>query len=395
MTGEIEGGEVMRAEDIKKVSVIGAGQMGSGIAEVALIAGYRVSLRDIREGLVKQGVALIDESLRKLISKKLVSEKQYNRITKELLHTSVDLEEALRDADLVIEAVPEDLSLKKQVFRDLDKFSPKRAIMATNTSTMSVTEISLATKRPENVFGLHFFNPPVLMKLVEVIKGDHTSEETMRTGYRFCLKIDKIPVRVEKDIPGFIVNRVQAPSGALLGAMVDRGIATPEEIDALIRKQGKPMGPFELLDFTGIDISYNARNYFAKAISPDLAPFKLMKAKVQAGEYGKKTGRGFYDWSKGRPEIDLSKATDKLDPKDVLAVQINEATKLIEWGIATSEDIDKAILNGTGNTKGPMEEAQQFTPEDLTARLERLSKEFKKKIFEPTKMIREGGYLKS
>jgi enoyl-CoA hydratase/3-hydroxyacyl-CoA dehydrogenase len=383
----------MKIEDIKKISVIGGGQMGYGIAEVALLAGYRVSLRDIRSDLVERGVALINESLEKLISKKLVSEIQYNRITKELLHATVELEEALRGADLVIEAVPEDLNLKKQVFQDLDRLSPRRAIMATNTSTMSITEISLATKRPEKVFGLHFFNPVVLMKLVEVIKGDHTSEETMRTAYQFCLKINKVPVRVEKDIPGFIVNRVQAPSGALLGAIVDRGITTPEEIDALMRKLGKPMGPFELLDFTGIDVSYNARNYFAQAVSPDLAPFKLMKTKVKAGEYGKKTGRGFYDWSKGRPEIDMSKATDKVDPKDILAVQINEATKLIEWGVATAQDIDKAIVNGTGNKKGPMEEAQQFSPEDLTARLERLSKEFKKKIFEPTRMIREGRYV--
>ena len=385
----------MKIEDIKKISVIGVGQMGYGIAEVALLAGYRVSLRDIRSDLVERGVALINESLEKLISKKLVSEIQYNRITKELLHATVELEEALRGADLVIEAVPEDLNLKKQVFQDLDRLSPRRAIMATNTSTMSITEISLATKRPEKVFGLHFFNPVVLMKLVEVIKGDHTSEETMRTAYQFCLKINKVPVRVEKDIPGFIVNRVQAPSGALLGAIVDRGITTPEEIDALMRKLGKPMGPFELLDFTGIDVSYNARNYFAQAVSPDLAPFKLMKTKVKAGEYGKKTGRGFYDWSKGKPEIDMSKATDKVDPKDILAVQINEATKLIEWGVATAQDIDKAIVNGTGNKKGPMEEAQQFSPEDLTARLERLSKEFKKKIFEPTRMIREGRYLKA
>jgi len=383
----------MKIEDIKKISVIGGGQMGYGIAEVALLAGYRVSLRDIRSDLVERGVALINESLEKLISKKLVSEIQYNRITKELLHATVELEEAIRGADLVIEAVPEDLNLKKQVFQDLDRLSPRRAIMATNTSTMSITEISLATKRPEKVFGLHFFNPVVLMKLVEVIKGDHTSEETMRTAYQFCLKINKVPVRVEKDIPGFIVNRVQAPSGALLGAIVDRGITTPEEIDALMRKLGKPMGPFELLDFTGIDVSYNARNYFAQAVSPDLAPFKLMKTKVKAGEYGKKTGRGFYDWSKGRPEIDMSKATDKVDPKDILAVQINEATKLIEWGVATAQDIDKAIVNGTGNKKGPMEEAQQFSPEDLTARLERLSKEFKKKIFEPTRMIREGRYV--
>lgn len=384
----------MVTEDIKKVSVIGAGDMGHGIAEVALLSGYNVSLRDINKELVELGVKRLTESLQKLLNKNKVSREQYDRITKDLLYTTVDLEEAVKESDLVIEAIPEVLELKKEVFKDIDRFSPKDAILATNTSTMSITEISLATKRPEKVLGLHFFNPVVLMRLVEVIKGDHTSKETMGVAYDFCVRIGKIPVRVEKDIPGFIVNRVQAPSGALYGAIVDHGIAQPEEVDALMRKLGKPMGPFELLDFTGIDVSYNARSYFSQAISPDLAPFKLMKDKVKAGEYGKKTGRGFYDWSKGRPEIDISIATQKVDPKDILAVQVNEATKLIEWGVATAEDIDKAIVNGTGNEKGPMEESQQFEPDDLVKRLERLSDEFNKKIFEPTRMIREGRYLK-
>lgn len=384
----------MRIEDIHKIAVIGAGDMGHGIAEVGLLAGYKVSLRDISGELIERGVKRLTESLDKLLKKNKISREMYDRITKELLHTTVDLEEAVKESDLVIEAVPEVLELKKEVLEDIDRLSRDDTILATNTSTMSITEISLATKSPDKVVGLHFFNPVVLMKLVEVIKGDHTSEETMQAAYSFCVRIGKTPVRVEKDIPGFIVNRVQAPSGALLGAIVDHGIAEPEEIDALFRKLGKPMGPFELNDFTGLDISYDARNYFARAISPDLAPFKLMEDKVKAGEYGKKTGRGFYDWSKGRPEIDTSKATDKVDPKDILAVQINEATKLIEWGVATAEDIDKAIVNGTGNEKGPIEEAQHFEPEDLVARLERLSKEFNKKIFEPTRMIREGKYLK-
>jgi len=384
----------MRIEDIKKVSVIGAGDMGHGIAEVALLSGYNVSLRDINKELVELGVKRLTESLQKLLNKNKVSREQYDRITTDLLSTTVNLGEAVKESDLVIEAVPEVIHLKKEVFKDIVSLSPEDAILATNTSTMSITEISLATKRPEKILGLHFFNPVVLMRLVEVIKGDHTSKETMGVAYDFCVRIGKIPVRVEKDIPGFIVNRVQAPSGALYGAIVDHGIAQPEEVDALMRKLGKPMGPFELLDFTGIDVSYNARNYFSQAISPDLAPFKLMKDKVKAGEYGKKTGRGFYDWSKGRPEIDISRATQKVDPKDILAVQVNEATKLIEWGVATAEDIDKAIVNGTGNEKGPMEESQRFEPEDLVKRLERLSDEFNKKIFEPTRMIREGRYLK-
>jgi len=384
----------MKLDDLRKVAVIGAGDMGHGIAEVALLAGYKVSLRDIKKELVERGVNRLRQSLDKLLNKKKVSKELYDRINNELLQSTVDLEEAVRGADFVIEAVPEILDLKKEVFKDMDRFSPEHAILATNTSTMSITEISTATKRPEKVIGLHFFNPVVLMKLVEVIKGNHTNDETMDVAYQFCVRIGKEPVRVEKDVPGFIVNRIQAPSGALFGAIVDHGIAEPEEIDALFRKLGKPMGPFELLDFTGLDVSYNARNYFAQAISPDLAPFALMKAKVEAGEYGKKTGKGFYDWSKGRPQIDLSRATNKVDPKDILAVQINEATKLIEWGVATAEDIDKAIVNGTGNDKGPMEEAQQFEPADLVARLERLSRVFKKKIFEPTRMIREGRYLR-
>ena len=384
----------MNVDDIQKIAVIGAGDMGHGIAEVALLAGYRVSLRDIKEEFVERGVDRLKQSLDKLLDKRKVSKELYDRINNELLHTTVDLKEAVKDSGLIIEAIPEDLELKKELFKDMDGLCPADVILATNTSTMSITEISTATKRPEKVIGLHFFNPVVLMKLVEVIKGDHTSQETMDLAYQFCLRIGKVPVRVEKDVPGFIVNRIQAPSGALFGAIVDHGIAEPEEIDALFRKLGKPMGPFELLDFTGLDVSYNARNYFAQAISPDLAPFALMKAKVEAGEYGKKTGKGFYDWSKGRPQIDLSRATNKVDPKDILAVQINEATKLIEWGVATAEDIDKAIVNGTGNKKGPMEEAQQFEPADLVARLERLSRVFKKKIFEPTRMIREGRYLR-
>jgi enoyl-CoA hydratase/3-hydroxyacyl-CoA dehydrogenase len=384
----------MGVEDIRKIAVIGAGDMGHGIAEIALLSGYMVSLRDTSTEFLEKGLMRLNDSLKKLVHKDIVSKEQYNMISKKLLHSTIELEEALEDSDLVIEAVPEILELKKDVFRDISRLSPDHSIMATNTSTMSVTEISLATSRPEKVVGLHFFNPVILMRLVEVTKGDYTSEETMQIACDTCNCFGKIPVRVEKDIPGFIVNRVQAPSGALFGAIVDHGIAQPEEIDALMRRLGKPMGPFELLDFTGIDVSYNARNYFAKAISTDLAPFQAMKEKVKAGHYGKKTGRGFYDWSKGRPEINLERATQDVDPKDVLAVMINESTKLIEWGVASAADIDRAIVNGTGNEKGPIEEAQGFDPEDLVARLERLSKQFKKKIFDPTRMIREGKYLR-
>jgi enoyl-CoA hydratase/3-hydroxyacyl-CoA dehydrogenase len=382
----------MKAEDIKKVAVIGAGDMGHGIAEVALIAGYTVYLRDINQEFVDRGVARINESLTKLVSKEKVSAEHYEKIKSELLKPCVDLKEAVQEADIVIEAIPEVMELKKETFAAIDKATQTHTLMASNTSTMKITEIGSLTTRPEKVLGLHYFNPAVLMNLVEVIRGDKTSDETMEVAYDFVLKNGKVPVRVEKDVPGFIVNRVQAPSGLLLTSIVDEGIAQPEEIDALMRKLGMPMGPFELMDYTGLDVSYHGRQYYAKAIHPDFGPGRTIEAKFKAGELGKKTGKGFFDWSKGRPEIDESKATDKLDPMDLVAVQVNEATKLIEMGACSAEDVDTAIVNGTGNAVGPMSMAKGMDPADLTKRLEGLAKKFNKEIFKPTTMIKEGKY---
>jgi len=382
----------MKAEDIKTVAVIGAGDMGHGIAEVALMAGYTVYLRDINQEFVDRGVARIDESLAKLVSKEKVSAEHHKKIMSELLKPCVDLTEAVREADLVIEAIPEIMELKKETFAAINEATQPHTLMASNTSTMKITEIGSLTTRPEKVLGLHYFNPAVLMRLVEVIRGDKTSDETMQVAYDFVLKNGKVPVRVEKDVPGFIVNRVQAPSGVLLGCILDEGIAQPEEVDALMRKLGMPMGPYELMDYTGLDIGYHGRQYYAKAIHPDFAPGRTIEEKIKAGQLGKKTGKGFYDWSKGRPEIDESKATDKVDPTDLLAVQINEATKLIEMGVCAAGDVDTAIVNGTGNAVGPMTMAKGMDPADLTKRLEGLAKKFNKEIFKPTKMIKEGKY---
>jgi enoyl-CoA hydratase/3-hydroxyacyl-CoA dehydrogenase len=382
----------MKSGDIKTVAVIGAGDMGHGIAEVALLAGYRVFLRDVKQEFVDKGVQRIDDSLKKLVSKGKTNSELYERIQKELLTPCVDLKEGTQEADLVIEAIPEILELKKETFAEMDKLAPPHALLASNTSTMKITEIAKATTRPDKVLGLHYFNPAVLMKLVEVIRGEKTSEETMQSAYDFCLKTEKVPVRVEKDVAGFIVNRVQAPSGVLLGCILDEGIAEPETVDALLRKLGMPMGPFELMDYTGIDINYHASRYFAEAAHPDFAPGRTVSEKVEAGDLGKKTGKGFFDWSKGRPEIDIAKATDKVDPMDLMAVQINEATKLIELGACATEDIDKAIVNGTGNAIGPMAIGKGQEPADLTQRLERLADRFNKEIFRPTQMVRTGGY---
>src|SRR4030042_6505435 len=231
----------MKLEDIKKVAVMGAGDMGHGIAEVALLAGYKVALRDIEQRFVDRGLARIKESLEKLVVKQRVTESNKNAMLANV-ETFVDVGESVKDADFVIEAVPEILKLKEEVFTALDKATPKHAILASNTSNMSISDIAEHTQRPAQVGGMHFFNPAVLMRLVEIIKGKKTSEETMQVAYDMALKMNKVPVRVEKDSPGFIYNRVNAPTGIFLNAIISKDLAKPEEIDAKMRKIGRPMG---------------------------------------------------------------------------------------------------------------------------------------------------------
>lgn len=382
----------MGIENIKTVAVLGAGDMGHGIAEVALMAGYKVFLRDIKSEFVEKGVKRIHDSLKKLVEKGKVAKDLYGKIKSELLVPVVDLKKASANADLIIEVIPEIVELKKETFAEIDHYAPKHAILASNTSSISITDIASATTRPENVVGLHFFNPVVIMKLVEVIRAEKTSNETMETAVEFCNKIKKIPVRAEKDVPGFIVNRINAPTHILRGCFLDEGIIEPEELDALMRKQGLPMGPFELLDFVGLEVHRNVLLYYAENIHSDYKPYKKLDEMVNSGNYGKKTGKGFYDWSKGRPEIDLSRATDKIDPLDITAVQINEATKLVEMGVCSIDDIDKAMLNASGLKVGPMAVAKDMKPEDLASRLEKLSERFNKEIFKPTDMVKKGTY---
>ena len=382
----------MNINDIRTLAVIGAGDMGHGIAEVALIAGYKVYLRDINHEFVNRGVTRIHQSLEKLVSKGKIRKEDHEKIRGELLVPCVDISEAVKEADLVIEAIPEIMDLKKETFREMDKAAPAHTLFASNTSTMKITEIASVTGRREKVLGLHYFNPAVLMKLVEVIRGDQTSEETIRIGYDFVLKNNKVPVCVQKDVPGFIVNRVQAPAGVLLHCILDEKIAEPEEVDAVMRKLGMPMGPYETMDYTGLDIFLHGSNYFAKEVHPDFACGKTIAAMVKAGNLGKKSGRGLFDWSKGRPNIDSAKATDKFDPVDLLAVNANEATKIVAMGVCSLEDIDTAIINATGNPFGLIAMIKCIDPDELALRLERLAERFNKEIFRPTQMIKSGGY---
>ena len=379
----------MKFEDVKKITMIGAGAMGNGIATCGLMAGYTVVLRDIEQRFVDSGVAGVKSSLAKFKEKGKITPEAHDDALARLI-PMVDIQEALKDADFVIEAVPEKLEVKQNVFAELDKYSPKHAILASNTSNISITEISKATNRPDKVIGYHFFNPAVLMKLVEITKGAKSSDESAQIGYELAKKMKKVPVIVHKDSPGFIFNRVNEPSTLLLSLILQDGKPTPEEFDAAM-KPLMPMAPFELMDYVGIDIAYHSLLYFSQVLSPEYKPSAAMDALLKAGTLGKKTGKGIYDWSAGRPTIDLTKATKEYDINHLIATQVNEATKVLAEGVAESAaEIDLAMANGGGSPFGPFVLAQSIGYNILLERLEDLYKKFKMEVFKPTELMKKG-----
>ncbi|MDX1748638.1 MAG: 3-hydroxyacyl-CoA dehydrogenase family protein, partial [Halobacteriales archaeon] len=282
----------MPTSDIQRVAVIGAGNMGHGITEVSAMAGFDVTMRDIDDDLVADGLAEIEWSLDKLAEKGRLEEDPEtirSRIT-----TTTDLAEAVSDADLVIEAVPEKLAIKQEVFAELDAHAPVDAVLASNTSSLSITAIASSTERPEQVVGMHFFNPVVKMDLVEVIYGEETTDETANAAYAFVEDIGKTPIYVRKDVRGFVVNSVLGPFLDEAAWMVSAGEAGIKAADAaMVHRRGYPMGPFELADLTGIDVGHDVRKEAGKAIPP------IMAERVEAGDLGRKTGRGYYDYEEG------------------------------------------------------------------------------------------------
>ncbi|HLN62237.1 MAG TPA: 3-hydroxyacyl-CoA dehydrogenase NAD-binding domain-containing protein [Symbiobacteriaceae bacterium] len=279
--------------EIRTVGVCGAGAMGTGIAHVAAQAGFQVILRDVETAQVERPVATIDGLMQKAIAKGKLTEAD-RTATLGRIRTTTSLDE-LAEADFVIEAIFENLALKKELFAALDRLCRPGVVLATNTSSMSITEIAAATGRPECVVGMHFFNPAQVMRLVEVIEGYQSAPETVQTAMQMAERFGKTAIHVRKDTPGFVVNRILLPMMAEAIKVVEEGIATPQEVDqAITLGLNHPMGPFTLLDFTGVDICYNAMEYFYSEFrQPQYAPPQLMKQMVRAGRYGRKAGKGF------------------------------------------------------------------------------------------------------
>jgi enoyl-CoA hydratase/3-hydroxyacyl-CoA dehydrogenase len=376
--------------NVKNVCVIGSGEMGHGIAEVFAINGFDVTLEDISEEILKKAMKNIKDSLIKLEQKNSLNGKRADEIISKI-RTSTEISKAVKDADLVIEAVPEIEDLKKKVFVEIEENVSENTILASNTSNIRITDIAKVLKHKNRFAGLHFFNPPVILKLVEVIKGEETSNETTNTLYDLMKAIGKYPIRVNRDVPGFVVNRVNAPVTLLFCLYGGSGLFDPEEIDAFVKKRLEyPMGPFELSDYVGIDVAAHSIEYFGRTVDPDYLKCTLFKNMVDKNRLGMKTKQGFYDWSKGRPQIDLNRATDKIDPEDIFSVEINEATKLVEMGVTSPEDIEIGVRYGLNRKMGPITEAERLRNDEVLHRLEELKKRFNNNVFEPSRSIKEG-----
>jgi 3-hydroxybutyryl-CoA dehydrogenase len=281
--------------DIRKVFIVGSGLMGSGIAQVCAQRGLEVVLYDIDAEALKKALKSIEWSVNKFVEKGELKEDR--SVIMSRIKTASDFSEA-GTCGLLIEAVFENIDLKKEIFEKMDGFSRPEALMASNTSSIPITELAVATKRPERVLGLHFFSPVPMMQAVEVIRGQSTSEETMVQGKQFVIRIGKEPIMVNKDVAGFVINRLNFPSSMEAMRLVEEGITTVEDVDKGVKLAlGRRMGIFETSDMVGLDVTYGAlMSMYRETGDPRWFPPMILRRKVKSGELGRKTGKGWYEY---------------------------------------------------------------------------------------------------
>lgn len=338
---------------INKITVLGSGIMGHGIAQVSAMNGYNVVLRDIEERFLDSAMNKIRWSLDKLVEKNKINKEESDKIHGRI-KPIVELKEALNDTDLLIEAVPEDLKLKKKVYSEVDQFAQENTIYASNTSTLPISEISQLTSRPDRFIGLHFFNPPQLMKLVEVIPGATTAESIVDLGINFVKSLSKVPILCNKDVPGFIVNRIFIPLVHEAAYCLDNDSKSMTQIDSAVKfKMYLPMGIFELADYTGLDVIHRATIEMYSRDKKVVNPHPKIEQLFSSGKYGKKSGDGFYSYGdKNYERVPLSEEEAKqYDPIRILSVAINNAAWLISNGVCTREDVELALKLGMGLKK--------------------------------------------
>ncbi len=380
----------LRPEDIRTVLVVGAGVMGHGIAQVFAMNGYRVRLVDIKDEFLKRALERIRSSLEKFASKGMLRERPEDILAR--IETTTDLRKAAEGIDYMVEAVPEKLEIKRQVFKTVDEVAPEHAILTTNTSSIPISEIAEATSRPEKVAGMHFFNPPQILKLVEVVRGAKTSDDTVETIVALARRLGKEPVVVRKDVPGFIVNRVMVRILNESCRLVERGVYTIEQVDAALRfKLGFPMGAFELADYIGLDVLVDlSKNMISRGFNMTLC--KLFEEMVEKGKLGVKSGEGFYRYPGPGKFLKPSlppRAAKRVDYIRMVDMGVNEGAWLVENDVAGVEDVDKATVLGLNLPMGVLELGDLIGLDKILASIEAKASETNLPDYRPSSLLKE------
>jgi len=361
---------------IKNITVLGSGIMGHGIAQVAATAGYNIVLRDIEQRFLDKAMEKIKWSLDKLANKGKITQAHADEIYSRIKPV-VDLKEAVKDAEMVIEVVPEIMDLKKKVYAELDAVAGKSVVFASNTSTLPITEIANTTSRPDKFIGIHFFNPPQLMKLVEIIPGEKTASEITELTKEFVKSVNKTAVLCRKDVPGFIINRLFIPMVHEACYAIDRTGASLEEIDSAVKfKLGFPMGIFELADFTGMDVIHKATVEMYLRDKKVIHPHPTIEKMFEEKKLGQKSGEGFYKYSDDKYErVALSEElAEKFNPIQLVANILNNAAWLITNGASDIEEIEKASQLGLGLKIPLFETAKKIGITNIVNELNQLAK---------------------
>ncbi|MBM3903649.1 MAG: 3-hydroxyacyl-CoA dehydrogenase family protein [Thaumarchaeota archaeon] len=363
---------------VKNITVLGSGIMGHGIAQVSAMSGYNVVLRDIEQQFLDKAMEKIRWSLEKLVSKEKISKQESDSILSRI-KTIVDLKEAVKSADMVIEAVPEIMDLKKKVYSELDQVADKRIVFASNTSTLPITEIANTTSRPDRFIGIHFFNPPQLMKLVEVIPGQKTDQQVVNLTVDYVKSVKKEPVICKKDVPGFIVNRLFIPMVHEACWLKQRENYTLEQIDSAVKfTMGFPMGIFELADFTGMDVIHKATIELQIRDKKVIFPHPDVEKLYNDKKLGQKTGEGFYKYSDEKYErIQLDETlAKKCNPVSLVANILNNAAWLVTNKASDIAEIEKAAQLGLGLKKPIFDTAKEVGIKNIIDELNRLTQKY-------------------
>jgi enoyl-CoA hydratase / 3-hydroxyacyl-CoA dehydrogenase len=373
---------------INQITVLGSGIMGHGIAQISAMAGYNVNLRDIEQSFLDKAMDKIKWSINKLVEKQKITPTDAENIINRI-HPVIDLEQSLKGSNLVVEAVPEDLNLKKKVYEEIEKFATDEMIFASNTSTLPISEISSFTSRPDKFIGLHFFNPPQLMPLVEIIPGLKTEQQVTDLAIHLVNEVKKTPILCKRDVPGFIVNRIFIPLVHEAAYCLDRSQASMVEVDSASKyKMALPMGIFELADYTGMDVIHKATSEMYLRDKKVIFPHPKIQQLYENKELGQKTGKGFYQYQGDNYErVQLTEEeAEKFDPIPLVSVAVNNASWLLSNEVCSRDELEKALQLGMGLKKEIFTTAETVGIENIINTLKTLQTNYGT-FYEPDKYL--------